>query len=66
VARGRERLLELHERYRRAGTLEAVGREMGVTRERVRQLLRKGAWMGLYPYPAARRRRGVGPPSRGC
>lgn len=46
----RERLLRLHALYRELGTLEAVGRRMGLTRERVRQLLVKGTKLGVFEY----------------
>jgi transcriptional regulator with XRE-family HTH domain len=36
--------------YKELGTLEAVGKRMGVTRERVRQLLVKGSALSLYEY----------------
>jgi len=44
------RLLEAYNLYKEKGTLEAVGKEMGLTRERVRQLLVKGTQLGLYEY----------------
>ncbi|MFQ5597904.1 MAG: sigma factor-like helix-turn-helix DNA-binding protein [Nitrospiria bacterium] len=51
-----ERLLEIHRLYMKEGTLRAVGEKMGLSRERVRQLLSKGAEMGLFHYP----------PRKGC
>lgn len=36
--------------YEELGTLEAVGKKIGVTRERVRQLLAKGSNLGLFEY----------------
>lgn len=45
-----ERLTKVHVLYKEHGTLEAVGREMGLTRERVRQLLVKGSRLGLFEY----------------
>lgn len=44
------RLKEIHRLYEHEGTLEAVGRRIGVTRERVRQLLAKGSKLGLFEY----------------
>ncbi|NKE70418.1 hypothetical protein [Candidatus Manganitrophus noduliformans] len=44
------RLRELHRLYREKGTLAAVGRETGLSRERVRQLLVRGAKIGLFEY----------------
>ena len=45
-----ERLRTIHELYNQLGTLEAVGRHVGLTRERVRQLLAKGKKIGLFEY----------------
>ena len=45
-----ERLRQVHVLYKEHGTLEAVGREMRLTRERVRQLLVKGSRLGLFEY----------------
>lgn len=45
-----ERLREIHRLYREKGTLAAVGRTMGLSRERVRQLLVRGAKIGLFEY----------------
>lgn len=47
-----ERLLELYHRYQEAGTLRAAGRATGLSHERVRQLLIKGANLGLFEYQA--------------
>lgn len=44
------RLCELHRLYREKGTLAAVGRTVGLSRERVRQLLVRGAEIGLFEY----------------
>jgi len=38
--------------YLEQKTLEKVGNLLGVTRERVRQILKKGSQYGLYKYPA--------------
>lgn len=45
-----ERLLEVHRLYQERGTLQAVGDEVGLSRERVRQLLVKGSQIGLFDY----------------
>lgn len=45
-----ERLHEVYNLYKEKGTLEAVGRQIGVTRERVRQLLVQGSKLGLFEY----------------
>jgi hypothetical protein len=44
------RLLFVHKRYRAIGTLAGVGREIGLTRERVRQLIQNGVVLGLFEY----------------
>ena len=44
------RILSLHRRYQVLGTLAEVGREMGLSRERVRQLLTNGEKLGLFHY----------------
>ncbi|NKE73543.1 sigma factor-like helix-turn-helix DNA-binding protein [Candidatus Manganitrophus noduliformans] len=49
-----ERLRELHRIYREKKSLAAVGRTMGLSRERVRQLLVRGAKIGLFEYPFPR------------
>lgn len=45
-----ERFLEVYHRYQDAGTLRAAGRATGLSYERVRQLLVKGANLGLFEY----------------
>lgn len=45
-----ERLRSIHKLYKELGTLEAVGEQVGLTRERVRQLLVKGRGIGLFEY----------------
>jgi hypothetical protein len=45
-----ERLQTTYNLYKQVGTLEAVGKQVGVTRERVRQLLVQGDRMGLFKY----------------
>ena len=37
--------------YKEYGTLEKVGREVGLTRERIRQILERGNRYGLFEYP---------------
>lgn len=49
-----ERLREIHRLYLEKGTLEAVGRTIGLSRERVRQLLVRGVRIGLFEYSARR------------
>ena len=48
------RLETLHAMYERLGSLGAVGRQVGLTRERVRQLLVKGTERGLFAYSPRR------------
>lgn len=43
--------LEIYNQYLEKGTLEKVGNSLGLTRERVRQILKKGSKHGLYKYP---------------
>ena len=45
-----DRLRTIHNLYERFGTLDAVGKHLGLTRERVRQLLAKGKKIGLFEY----------------
>lgn len=45
-----KRLKHVHKLYEDLGTLEAAGRVIGVTRERIRQLLVKGSHLGLFEY----------------
>lgn len=49
-----ETLKHIHKLYEDLGTLEAAGRVIGVTRERVRQLLVKGSHLGLFEYKPLR------------
>ena len=44
------RLLQVYDLYKEKGTLEAAGDELGLTRERIRQLLMKGVHLGLFEY----------------
>lgn len=58
VRRRRERvkrLREVHRLYQLKGSLEAVGVELGLSRERVRQLLKRGVQIGLFEYTPPRR-----------
>jgi len=45
-----EKLKNVYALYQNLGTLEAVGHHLGVTRERVRQLLEQGNKWGLFNY----------------
>lgn len=45
-----DRYYEVFKLYRKLGTLEAVGKQLGVTRQRVRQILVKGTDIGLFEY----------------
>ncbi|MDC4205948.1 MAG: hypothetical protein MPW17_05180 [Candidatus Manganitrophus sp.] len=49
------RLLEVYHLYKTRGTLTAAGQEIGLSRERIRQLLTKGSEIGLFEYPPSRR-----------
>jgi len=44
------RLKQVHRLFRETGTLAEVGREIGLTRERIRQLLLQGSEFGLHDY----------------
>jgi len=46
----KDRLTHAKELYDQHGTLEAVGKEMGCTKERVRQLLAKGVQRGFFEH----------------
>lgn len=50
LQKNKERLLAILNLYREKGSLEAVGKELGLSRERVRQLLVKGSKLGLFEY----------------
>ncbi|MFQ5779464.1 MAG: hypothetical protein ACE5HN_01600 [Nitrospiria bacterium] len=45
-----ERMVEVNRLYKESGSLKAVGERVGLSRERVRQLLTKGAEVGLFEY----------------
>jgi hypothetical protein len=45
-----ERLLEVHRLYQAHGTLAATAKALGLSRERVRQLLIQGSKVGLFEY----------------
>jgi hypothetical protein len=49
-------MVKLYEGYESLGTLDAVARTVGLTRERVRQLLVKGTKLGLFRYVKKSRR----------
>jgi len=42
---------EIFKLYKEYGTLEKVGRKVGLTRERIRQILERGNRYGLFEYP---------------
>jgi hypothetical protein len=48
------RLLQVYDLYKEKGTLEAAGDQLGLTRERIRQLLMKGVQLGLFEYKRRR------------
>lgn len=50
-----ERLLEVYRLYQQKGTLQAVGEELGLSREGVWQLLKKGMEAGLFEYKPSNR-----------
>lgn len=52
-----KRYQQVKEIYERLGTLEKVGKELNLTRERVRQLLQKGAKHGVFDYVLNREKR---------
>jgi len=52
-----ERLIEIFHLYHQERSLEAVGEKIGLTRERVRQLLVKGSKIGLFRYQSLRNTR---------
>ena len=45
-----DRIMQVHRLYKEKSNLAAVGREVGVTRERVRQLMLQGSELGLFEY----------------
>lgn len=49
-----EKLTDIFDLYQRERSLEAVGKKIGLTRERVRQLLVKGSKIGLFHYQPLR------------
>jgi hypothetical protein len=57
------RLRQAYELYIELGTLEAAGGELGVTRERVRQLIRRGVEHGLFESPIGREPLSISPQS---
>lgn len=45
-----ERLMHVHRLYEEEKSIQRVGVKLGITRERVRQLLKKGTEIGLFKY----------------
>jgi len=45
-----KKIIKIHQLYQITGNLEKVGREYGVSRERIRQLLIQGDKLGLFRY----------------
>lgn len=52
-----DRLLKVKELYDKYGTLQLVANELGLTRERVRQLLKNGQKRKLYRYELTRKKK---------
>lgn len=50
IARKASRFQQVKEAYERLGTLEKTGKELGLTRQRVSQILSKGKQLGLFSY----------------
>jgi len=50
-----DKMIEANRLYLESGTLKSVGEKIGLSRERVRQLLTKGASMGLFNYRPVKR-----------
>jgi hypothetical protein len=50
-----ERIINTYNLYQEKRTLESVGEKMGITRERVRQILAKGNNLGLFEYKPQRK-----------
>lgn len=53
----KSRIIEVKNLYESLGSLQAVASQLGMTRERVRQILRKGEDYGLIDYTLARERK---------
>lgn len=51
-----EKLNQVRRLFQREGTLAAVARRIGVTRERVRQLMTQGSQLGLFEYKGLKRK----------
>ncbi|MBI3803234.1 MAG: hypothetical protein HY282_05670 [Nitrospirae bacterium] len=49
-----ERLMEVYDLYEAEKSLRTVGEQLGLSRERVRQLLEKGSEIGLFKYRPAK------------
>jgi hypothetical protein len=50
-----DKMIEINRLYLESGTLKVVGEKVGLSRERVRQLLSKGSEMGLFKYRPVKR-----------
>lgn len=50
IDRKSSRFQQVREAYERLGTLEKAGKELGLTRQRVSQILSKGKQLGLFSY----------------
>lgn len=55
IRKNEKQLREVYGLYEKHGTLDAVGRHIGLSRERVRQLLVRGTKAGLYTYNSKKR-----------
>lgn len=51
-----ENLNRVYRLFQQEGTLAAVARRIGVTRERVRQLMKQGSQLGLFEYKGLKRK----------
>ncbi len=54
-----QRLIDVNRLYKESGTLRSAGAKIGLSQERIRQLLYKGAQIGLFDYQPSRRKRPV-------
>ncbi|MCK4386321.1 MAG: hypothetical protein KAW52_08670 [candidate division Zixibacteria bacterium] len=58
----RQRIFIIRRLYDQLGTLQAVAEEVGITRERVRQIIVDGKELGLFKTVPSSRRREFGVP----